>query len=92
MQQILDEYPAWFEKHLLGRISPHRQMTKVMEEVGELAAALFRAQPEKLEDAIGDVFITLMGMSRVLNLDFRECVTRAWNEVKDRSTNRILMG
>ena len=60
------------------------QLVKVVEEVGEIAAAIARGDDELLQDAIGDVFVTIVILSQCSNLDFTECVQHAYNEIKDR--------
>jgi hypothetical protein len=39
---------------------------------------------ELLQDAIGDVFVTIVILSQCSGLDFTECVRHAYNEIKDR--------
>ena len=60
------------------------QLVKVVEEVGEIAAAIARGDDELLQDAIGDVFVTIVILSQCSNLDFTECVQHAYNQIKDR--------
>lgn len=60
------------------------QLVKVVEEVGEVAAAIARGDNELLQDAIGDVFVTIVVLSQCSGLDFTECVQLAYNQIKDR--------
>lgn len=60
------------------------QLVKVVEEVGEVAAAIARGDDELLQDAIGDVFVTIVVLSQCSGLDFTECVQHAYNQIKDR--------
>lgn len=45
-------------------------MLKVIEEVGEVAAALARGNIHNLQDGIGDVFVTIVILAMQNGLDF----------------------
>lgn len=73
------------QKGLLKRENAHKQMLKVLEEVGETSGALLKDNEEELIDGIGDSFVTLIILSRQLGWEPEECLNRAWNEIKDRN-------
>ena len=56
----------------------------MVEEVGELAAALARANMELIKDSIGDIVVTLVSLCETMDIDFNECVRQAYDEIKDR--------
>jgi len=76
------------------------QTRKTIEEVHELVEAaaqlsivkfaarkdfvLRKAITDKLEDAIGDVVVTLVQVAECAGLDFNECLGKAWEDIKDR--------
>jgi NTP pyrophosphatase (non-canonical NTP hydrolase) len=69
------------------------QFYGMVEEMGELAHANLKLKQnirtdedhaEKEMDAIGDFIIYLCGYCTRRELSLAECITRAWNEVKDR--------
>ena len=74
----------WFDEK--GLHDPIMQFAKLNEEVGELAHELTRGRRDSLEmkDAIGDVFVTLVGMAHHLDLDLSECINMAYQEIKNR--------
>ena len=39
---------------------------------------------DEIMDAIGDIYVTIRGVSKVLDIPFVECVDKAYNEIKGR--------
>ena len=74
----------WAADRQLDTADAKSQLTKVVEEVGEVAAAIARGNKLALQDGIGDVFVTLVILSQCTDLDFRACVEAAYNEIKNR--------
>src|SRR5690606_1168121 len=79
----------WAENRNLHTADPNKQMLKLMEEVGEIAAALARGDIAKVKDGIGDTHIVLTILSEQLNLDIEECVAIAYDEIKDRKGKMV---
>lgn len=65
------------------------QYIKLIEEVGELGAALVRHNDEGIKDAIGDALVVLTSLSVLCGTDLNECWNLAYNEIKDR-TGKLL--
>ena len=65
------------------------QYIKLIEEVGELGAALVRHNDEGIKDAIGDALVVLTSLSVLCGTDLNECWELAYNEIKDR-TGKLL--
>lgn len=74
----------WFEKK--GLKDPVMQMVKVQEEVGELAHEITRGhrQSPEIEDALGDILVTVIGMCHHLHYHPAKALATAYNEIKDR--------
>jgi NTP pyrophosphatase (non-canonical NTP hydrolase) len=72
------------QKGLLVKENSAKQMLKVTEEIGEVAAAIARDDLDKLRDGIGDGFVTLIILAHQNGLTPQECLQTAWNEIKDR--------
>lgn len=68
---------------------PEKQMLKVIEEVGEVAAALARNNKNDLRDGIGDVVVTLVILAMQNDMDLYECLNQAYNEIKDRKGKNV---
>lgn len=79
----------WFYDRKLNDADPFRQLAKLQEESGELAAGIIRKDDLKTKDSIGDITVVLIGLCTQLNLDYKECVEMAYNEIKDRKGELI---
>lgn len=90
MNDLISKVVAWAgNKDLLKEENSLRQFTKVVEETGEVAAALARQNKEDLKDGIGDVIVTLIILAEQQGLTVQECLEAAWNEIKDRKGKTI---
>lgn len=76
-------------KDILKKENAHKQMIKVIEEVGETAGALLKGKDDEIKDGIGDSFVTLIILAKQLGLDPCECLEAAWNEIKDRTGKTV---
>ena len=72
------------ERGLLAYGIPCAQFLKTAEELGELATAMARHDPEKISDALGDVLMTLIILAHLLNHELVTCLAGAYDEIKDR--------
>jgi NTP pyrophosphatase (non-canonical NTP hydrolase) len=70
------------------------QLDKIYEEVGELARYYLRGKiyghsynKKAIQDAIGDIIISVAGFCNRSNLDATECTAIAWEEIKNRYTD-----
>lgn len=85
MQQTIKNIKQWAIARGLHTADPKAQMCKLMEESGELAAAINKDRGEEdIADAIGDcvVVLTILGMQT--GVDIEESVHAAYEEIKDR--------
>lgn len=72
------------DRNLIDGSDSFRQMTKLVEEVGELAHGVARNKPDEIKDAIGDAVVVLTILAYQNGMDIEECIASAWNEIKDR--------
>ena len=79
----------WAREKNLDIAEPEKQMLKVVEEVGEVAAALARNNKNDLRDGIGDVVVTLVILAIQNDMDLYECLNQAYNEIKDRKGKNV---
>lgn len=90
MDNLVKKVLLWAQgKGLLERDYAYKQMLKVMEEVGELSGALVRQDDEEIVDAIGDSFITLIILSKQLNLEPEYCLSQAYDVIAKRSGKTV---
>jgi NTP pyrophosphatase (non-canonical NTP hydrolase) len=84
-EKIID----WAIQRGIDKASPHKQMLKVTEEVGELAGSIAKGNEAETIDAIGDVLVTVLILSYQLELNPWECLESAYNEIKDRKGKNV---
>lgn len=71
-------------KDLLRPNNSHKQFTKLVEEVGELASAITKNDIIGIIDSIGDIQVVLIILAKQYDLDVDVCLDAAWQEIKDR--------
>lgn len=86
---LIDKINEWAIGHGLDKGNPKIEWMKVTEEVGEIRDVFLKphdfADPEwSLKDAIGDSIVTLVVLCLQLGYDVEECLTIAYNDIKDR--------
>lgn len=84
LNELTKKVWAWFDEK--GLSDPVMQYAKMIEESGEMAHELTRGHYDtpEMKDAIGDTFVTLIGMAHHLNLDISECLDMAYETIKNR--------
>ena len=85
----VEKIEQWAIDRNLHTQDPKVQMCKTMEELGELAKAIYKGDKEKQMDGIGDTVVTLICMAEQLGLKFNDCIDYAYNEIKDRKGKLI---
>jgi NTP pyrophosphatase (non-canonical NTP hydrolase) len=84
--ELIENVRLWAtDKQILVSDYSNFQMLKVVEEIGETAAAMARKNKEGIKDGIGDSFVTLIILAMQLNLTPQECLEAAWEEIKNRT-------
>ncbi|MFT8148804.1 MazG-like family protein, partial [Salmonella enterica] len=79
MNELVKLIEKWAREKNLDIAEPEKQMLKVVEEVGEVAAALARNNKNDLRDGIGDVVVTLVILAMQNDMDLYECLNQAYN-------------
>ena len=75
----------WFEDRGITKNStPQTQALKSLEEVTELLVAIQAEDKVEMMDAVGDIYVTLIGVCETGGLDIQECISQAYHEIKDR--------
>lgn len=89
MDELVKLVEEWAREKNLDIAEPEKQMLKVVEEVGEVAAALARNNENDLRDGIGDVVVTLIILAMQNNMDLYECLNQAYSEIKNRQGEMV---
>lgn len=63
----------------------HTQYVKLMEEAGELAAALLNKDAYEIKDAIGDIVVVLTNLAALEGMQIENCIDAAYNEIANRT-------
>jgi NTP pyrophosphatase (non-canonical NTP hydrolase) len=88
--ELVHNVTQWAEdRDILHEENAHKQMCKVIEEVGETSRALLKGNFEELKDGIGDSFVTLIILAEQIGFNPKDCLESAWNEIKDRKGKTI---
>lgn len=90
MEEIIKKVVQWAaDKDLLKKENSFAQMSKVTEEVGEVASALLKKDELKLIDGIGDVVVTLIILAEQNGLTLEYCLESAWKEIANRKGKTV---
>lgn len=84
MKAIVDKIVQWAIDRGLDKAEPAKQMLKLMEETGELAAGLAKSNSEKIKDSVGDITVVLIVLCTQLGINFEDCVDLAYGEIRNR--------
>jgi NTP pyrophosphatase (non-canonical NTP hydrolase) len=79
------EIIRWAEaRQIIPNSTPQAQLLKTMEELGELVGAVVRGNREAAVDGFGDVLVTLIIASDLMDIDLLKALESSYNEIKDR--------
>ena len=89
----VDKLPSRFElirmwakdRGIYDQGNSHTQYVKLMEEAGELAAALLNKDKPEIQDAIGDMVVVLTNLAELENFAIEDCVDLAYAEIANRT-------
>lgn len=80
----------WAEdRKIISPKNVSKQFMKVTEELGELAEGINKDNQEQTKDSLGDILVTLIILSRDLNVDLLDCLRGAYGVIKDRTGKTI---
>jgi len=79
------EVIRWAEARGIIRNSDSKtQLLKAVSEMGELADAVIKRDRDAIIDGIGDVLVCLIVAAAIEDVDVKQCLSAAYNEIKDR--------
>lgn len=80
----------WAEdRNLIEGSKPVNQISKLIEEMGELATGVNKGKNDLIADGIGDSIVVLTILAKQCGLNIEDCIDLAWNEIKDRKGRMI---
>lgn len=89
MDVLIESVEQWAKNKGLDKAESSKQMLKVVEETGEVAAALARNDQDALRDGIGDVAVTIIILALQNDMDLYECLNCAYDEIKGRTGKMV---
>ena len=84
MQDLTELIRQWATDRNLNTADPNKQILKLGEEFGELCQGLAKNNANQVYDSVGDIFVVLTILSMQLGVSIEECVSYAYDEIKDR--------
>ncbi len=77
------------DRNLVMGSDSFRQTVKLVEEVGETAAAIARGNRAGIRDGIGDAVVVLTILAAQYGLLIEDCIDAAYEEIKDRKGKMV---
>jgi len=72
------------DRQIIPNATPVSQLLKAVSEMGELCDAEGKKDLSAIKDAVGDIVVCLINYCALHNTNITECLTDAYNEIKDR--------
>lgn len=89
-ESLQDAIIQWgYVRNIISPKNTPKQFMKVTEELGELAEGINKNNQGQIKDSLGDILVTLIILSRDLNVDLLDCLRGAYNVIKDRKGKTI---
>ena len=73
------------DREIIPNSTPMAQGIKTLEEVTELLSATQRNFRGEMQDAYGDILVTLIIGSKLAGFDLLDCLEHAYNTIKNRT-------
>jgi len=89
--ELTHKIKEWAKARGLFDGDPTRQMLKLIEEVGELSAAMARNNRDNEVDAIGDIYVVLTILAMQLGYNIEDCIEKSYNVISKR-TGKLING
>jgi len=90
MDELAQKVLEWAgNKGILEKATPSSQFEKTMEEVGELARYLIEDNQAEVEDAIGDIIVTLIILAELRGTSVQDCLQGAYDVIAKRKGSMI---
>lgn len=91
---LIDKINEWADSRGLKQADSKIQWMRITEEVGEIRDVLLKptkfTEPQAaLKDAIGDTLVTIIVLAHQLDLDVTECLSIAYEEIKNRKGKMV---
>jgi NTP pyrophosphatase (non-canonical NTP hydrolase) len=95
MEELIKLVSQWgIDKGIIEKSDPKSQFLKTVSEVGELADAVNKRDIEEMEDAVGDILVTLILMLEMykkegVKTDLEKCLRGAYDIISKRTGKMV---
>lgn len=88
--QLVEAVEKWADdRNLIAGSRPKDQVSKLLEEFGELASGINKNNIELIQDSLGDMLVVMIIIAKMYEQPLEECLTSAYIEIKDRKGKMI---
>lgn len=89
-ESLQDAIIQWgYARNIISTKNTPKQFMKVTEELGELAEGINKDNQGQIKDSLGDILVTLIILSKDLDVDLLDCLKGAYGVIKDRTGKTI---
>lgn len=89
-ENLHDAVIQWgYKRNIVSPKNTHKQFMKVTEELGELAEGINKDNQGQIKDSLGDILVTLIILSKDLDVDLLDCLRGAYDVIKDRTGKTV---
>ena len=87
--ELTRKIEVWATDRNLHNADSKAQISKLTEEIGELASGVNKSNKEVIKDSSGDAYVVLTILAMQQKVDVRDCINIAYQEIKDRKGKLI---
>ena len=88
MEELVKKVAQWHhDRNLIDGATDKDQFCKLIQEAGELSDNICKGKD--MSDDIGDMIVVLINIAERNNLTLKECLEKAWNDIKDRKGKMV---
>lgn len=89
-ESLQDAIIQWgYVRNIISPKNTTKQFMKVTEELGELAEGINKDNQGQIKDSLGDILVTLIILSKDLDVDLLDCLRGAYDVIKDRTGKTV---
>lgn len=89
-ESLQDAIIQWgYARNIVSPKNTPKQFMKVTEELGELAEGINKDNQGQIKDSLGDILVTLIILSKDLDVDLLDCLRGAYDVIKDRTGKTV---
>lgn len=89
-EELHEAIIQWAEdRKIISPKNVSKQFMKVTEELGELAEGINKDNQGQIKDSLGDILVTLIILSKDLDVDLLDCLKGAYGVIKDRTGKTV---